>query len=382
MNTDGQSTEVPERREFFASALPGGEAAVCAELRELGFQAVRLNRGGIPFLGCREDGWRACLLSRTAQRIQWLRARFRAPDETALYRAVQAIDWSTILTSRQTLSVRAVARGGELTHDNYVALKAKDAIVDQLRDRTGARPSVDREDADVRVFVYLAADKGALYLDLAGEPLHRRGYRIQTGEAPLRETLAATLLRLSGWDRKTPLIDPMCGTGTLAIEAAQWAENRAPGLARQQFGFERWSDFTPADAAYLHRYRGELRQSVRHASPRIQASDRDPAMVAAARVNARAAGVRLSFRDRDVEQLQGTHARVHVITNPPFGQRLTLVSDFPRRFGATISRWHGWRVSILAGSPAYRKAIFFKPVSVYPLRNGDLDCELLNYEVP
>lgn len=371
-----------ERRQYFAPAISGTETALCDELRELGFKGVRLNRGGIPFYGSRGDGWRACLTSRIAQRIQELLARFHAPDETSLYRGTQAVDWLRFVAPEQTIAVRAVARGGALSHENYIALKVKDAIVDQVREHSGQRPSVDRDDADVRVFVYLASDKCALYLDLAGEPLHRRGYRLHTGEAPLRETLAAAMLRLSGWDRAAPLLDPLCGSGTLAIEAAAWAQGIAPGLARQRFGFERLADFSVADAGRLRAMRGELRRNVRGPQPKIQAGDRDPAMVAAARNNARAAAVRLAFRERDVLSLPGDGRRVHVVTNPPFGARLELDPEFPRAFAAAVSRWHGWRVSILAGSPAYRKAISCRPQTVYPLRNGDLECELISYEIP
>ncbi len=370
------------RHEFFASAIPGTEPALCDELRELGFASVRLNRGGIPFLGSREAGWQACLTSRIAQRIQRLQSRFTAADEAALYRGVQAVDWSTVLTPDRTLSVRAVTRASWLTHENFAALKVKDAIVDQLRECSGRRPSVDRTDADVDVFVYLVGEKCTLYLDLSGDALHRRGYRQQVGDAPLRETLAATVIRLSGWDRKTPLIDPMCGSGTLVIEAAQWAQGLAPGLSRQRFGFERWADFGEDDAARLLQMKGELRRLGRGAAPRIQAADNDPLMIAAAQANARIAGVRPAFRQRDVLDLQGSAQRVHVIANPPFGTRLAIAPEFPQRLGAVISRWHGWRVSLLAGSPLYRKAIARKPQSVIPLRNGDLDCELLNYEIP
>lgn len=371
-----------KREEFFASAIPGTEKALCDELREQGFSSVRLNQGGIPFLGSSEDGWRACLTSRIAQRIQWLRARFQAVDEESFFRGIQAIDWTAVLAPDRTLAVRAVTRSSWLTHAGYAALKAKDAIVDQIRDQAGARPSVDRESADVDVFVYLIGTKCAVYLDLAGEALHRRGYRSRTGEAPLRETLAAAILRLAGWDRKTPLADPMCGAGTLVIEAAQWAQNMAPGLSRPRFGFERWANFSADDAARLKLLRGNLRHAGRGVETRIQAADHDPEMVLAAKANARAGGVRLAFRERDVLAMQAGPQRVHVVTNPPFGARLAIDPDFPRRFGSAISRWHGWRVSILAGSPAYGKAIGLRPQSVYPLRNGDLDCELLNYEVP
>ena len=190
--------------EFFAAAIPGTEKVLCDELRELGFASVRLNRGGVPFRGTWRDGWRACLESRIAQRIQLLVGRFPAPSQEALYDQTRKIDWSPFITPNQTLSISAVVRASQINHSGFAALKVKDAIVDQVREKTQDRPSVDKEDADVRIFMHLANDKAAIYLDLAGEPLHRRGYRTETGEAPLRETLAAALLRMSGWDRQSP----------------------------------------------------------------------------------------------------------------------------------------------------------------------------------
>ncbi|MCK5845492.1 MAG: hypothetical protein KAG97_12335, partial [Victivallales bacterium] len=226
MNNNNDNNEMFE---FFASSISGTETALCDELRELGFASVRLNKSGIPFRGSWREGWRACLQSRIAQRIQVLMSRFPAPTQEALYEGVAAIDWTPFITPEQTISVSAVGVASQLNHSGFIALKAKDAIVDQIRDKDpkGQRPSVSKTDADVRIFIYLVNDKASVYLDLSGEGLHRRGYRKEAGEAPLRETLAAALLRLSGWDRKTPFLDPMCGSGTIAIEAALWASNFA-----------------------------------------------------------------------------------------------------------------------------------------------------------
>lgn len=368
--------------DYFASCLPGAEQAVCDELRDLGFQSVRLNRGGIPFRGTRADGWRACLESRTAQRILLLLKRFPAPDTEHLYEAVRAEDWAARLTPDQTFSVSAVTRGSQLTDNRFVALSAKDAVADRLRSVFGQRPDVDREDADVQIVVYLANDKCSLYLDLSGHSLHRRGYRTDAGEAPLQETLAAVCLRLSGWDRSTPLIDPMCGSGTLPIEAAQWASGTAPGLTASGFGFQRWADFNEAAEEELRQLYGELRSQRRGSSPRIQAADQDPGMLERAKSNARRAGVRLAFRERSILDLQGTGQRVHVISNPPYGRRLEMEESFPADLARVIASWHGWRVSLLAGSPMYRECIPFSLETVYPLKNGDLECELLTYEIP
>jgi putative N6-adenine-specific DNA methylase len=355
---------------------------LCDELRELGFSSVRLNRGGIPFRGEWQDGWRACLESRIAQRVQVLLARFPADAPMALYRGIQGIDWSPYITAAQTLAVSSVCRGSHLKHSGFVALKAKDAIVDQVRAREGQRPSVSRDDPDVRVFVYLVEDRAAVYLDLSGEPLHRRGYRQQTGQAPLRETLAAAMLRLSEWDRSTPLVDPMCGSGTIAIEAAQWSAGIAPGLARGRFGFERWANFGDEEAGALRAMCGELRRAGRSKRPRITASDMDPEMVDAARHNARAAGVKPAFRTQSFSTLQSDGSRRWLVTNPPYGVRLEAQPQLIHEMAATIQRLHGWRVCLLAGNEAFARSISLNPVTRHTLPNGALECELLVYDVP
>jgi 23S rRNA (guanine2445-N2)-methyltransferase len=371
-----------ETRQFLATSIPGTERVLCDELRDLGFSGVRLNRGAIPFRGPWREGWRACLVSRIAQRIRVLLHRFPAADEESLYSGIQAVDWGPFLTWRQTFSVGAVCRASSIRHSGFAALKVKDAIVDQLRASEGKRPSVSREDPDVRVYLYLVENRAAIYLDLSGESLHRRGYRLETGEAPLRETLAATILRLSGWDRASPIIDPMCGSGTIAIEAALWAAGHPPGLARDRFGFERWANFGEEESRMMRELRGELRGSASGQVPRILARDIDENVLDAARANARRAGVRISFKRGSVLDLQGDGTRKYLVTNPPYGVRLAAGEEFCRRIGSVFSRLHGWRVSLLAGSPDYERAISLRPRQKLPLPNGDLKCDFLTYEIP
>jgi len=368
-------------QEFFATAIRHTEPALCDELRELGFQSVRLNRGGIPFRGDWREGWRACLQSRIAQRIHVVVGRFPASTPDALYDAVRSVDWSPYITASQTIAVSSVVVGSGIRHSGFTALRTKDAIVDQVRDRQGSRPAVSRDDPDVRVFVYLANDRATLYLDLSGEPLHRRGYRVQAGEAPLRETLAATVLRRSGWDRRSPLIDPMCGSGTIAIEAALWAGNIAPGLARERFGFERWANFGDAEATAIKALRGDVRAEASGQKPRIVASDIDPGAVAVAQANARMAGVRLAFREQSVFELQADGVRRTLVSNLPYGVRLAAEPDFVNKVATVVCRLHGWRAALLAGTDAYERAISLCPVSKTPLVNGDLDCNVLVYDV-
>ncbi|HEX3344142.1 MAG TPA: THUMP domain-containing protein, partial [Polyangiaceae bacterium] len=248
---------------FFATAAKGTEPALRDELRELRLRGVRADRGGVHFEGQLVDAARACLWSRVAVRILVEVAVFAAPDGEALYEGARAVPWATWMTPRTTLAVRATCRSSRLTHSQFVAQKTKDAVVDALRDRFGERPSVDRDDPDALLAVHLARDEATLYLDVGGSSLHERGWRAKAGAAPLRETLAAAVLRLSGWDRERPLVDPMCGAGTIAIEAAAWSRRVAPGLARARFGLERWASHDDAERRAMVALREEARAAKR-----------------------------------------------------------------------------------------------------------------------
>ena len=285
---------------FFATAAKGTEPALRDELRELGLPGVRADRGGVHFEGGLGEGALACLASRIAVRVLYELGSFDAADGDALYDGVRGVDWRAYLTADRTLAVRASCRSSALTHTQFIAQRTKDAVVDQLRGRTGERPSVDLADPDVALFVHLVRDRATLYVDLAGEPLHRRGYRRRNVTAPLKETLAAAILRLSGWDRRSPLLDPMCGSGTIAIEAALWAAGVAPGLARPRLGLERWAMHDEAGARAMADLRARLREPARREAPSIVASDHDPAAIEATTENARAAGVSISVLRRSL----------------------------------------------------------------------------------
>lgn len=368
--------------EFHASVIPGLEGVLCDELRDLCFKSVRLNRGGIPFRGTLRDGWRACLQSRIAQRIQLLMGRFPCRSQDDLYQGVLGIDWLPFISQQQTISVSAVSRDAALSHTGFVAQKAKDAIVDQVRAKSGQRPSVDRENPDVRIFVHVANQKASVYLDMAGEPLHKRGYRKEAGDAPIRETLAAGLLRLIEWDQKSTFVDPMCGSGTLAIEAALWGEHIAPGLFRRQFGFERWGNFDEESAAALRILQGELRGERQSRAIRIMASDSSAEAVAATKQNARAAGVKLALRNHNILHTPPSGGNGVIVTNPPYGVRLAMAPSFPQELAKVFTRLHGWRIGIMAGSPEYKKAISVPPTKEIGLKNGSLDCSFLIYDMP
>jgi putative N6-adenine-specific DNA methylase len=366
---------------FFATAAKGTEPALRDELRELGFRRVRADRGGVHFEGPIEEGFRACIELRTAVRVLMLLSRFEAPSGDALYEGARAVDWQPYLDSRRTLAVRAFCRSSVLTHTQFIAQKTKDAVVDQLRERLGARPSVDLEDPDVSLFVHLVRDQASLYVDLSGQSLHQRGYRRLAGEAPLKETLAAAILRLSGWDRERPLVDPMCGSGTIPIEAALWARNVAPGLFQERHGFERWVCHDASLASKAAAIREAARAKIVSDAPPILAGDIEPAALQATRDNARAAGVTLHVERRALRDLAPTRPPGYLVTNPPYGERLPAAPAVYKELGLALARLRGHSVSILAGTPEIARAIPFRPARALVVFNGAIECRLLTYEI-
>lgn len=372
----------PPPGRFFATAAKGTEPALRDELRELRFRGVRADRGGVHFDGDRREAFRACLELRTAVRVLERLADFDAPDGDALYEGVRAIAWDEHLTQDRTLAVRAVVRSSALTHSQFVAQKTKDAIVDPFRERTGARPSVDLDDPDVLLFVHLVKDRATVYLDASGDALHRRGYRKARGEAPLKETLAAAILRLAKWDRERPLLDPMCGSGTIAIEGALWARGIAPNLERA-FGFERWASHDQGAKRAITELREAARERAHDApaGPLVIASDVDPDAIAQTRENADRARVRISATVRDARDVEPTSPPGHVVTNPPYDERLPMPPELAREIGRALGRLRGHRVSILAGAPSLARIFPFRPASSHAVWNGDIECRLLGYEI-
>jgi putative N6-adenine-specific DNA methylase len=322
------------------------------------------------------------LWTRIGVRVLFEVASFDAPDASALYDGARAVDWSVWMTPKTTLAVRAACRSSRLTHSQFVAQKTKDAIVDALRDQLGARPSVDKDDPDVLVAVHVARDRATLYLDVGGSSLHERGWRARAGEAPLRETLAAAVVRLSGWDRRVPFVDPMCGAGTLAIEAAAWSRRIAPGLARPRFGLERWASHDDGMRERLRRLREEAGAAAQSEGAPVYACDADPRSVALTRDNARAASAAVVVERRDVRDLLRADPPGFVVTNPPYGARLDadlrLYDDIARAF----RRMSGYTVALLSGTHALARAMRRDPERSFGLYNGPIECRLLVYRIP
>jgi len=227
------------RTEHFITCSPGLESILHQEVKELRLSKVEQQVGGVRFLGTMEDAWRANLELRTAIRVLRRLDRFDCPDDKTLYEAAKKIDWAQFLKPEGSFFVDAQCKESSLDHSQFIAQRTKDAVVDSFRDSQGVRPSVAKEDADLRIHVHLWRDRCTLSVDTSGDSLHKRGWRTYQGFAPVAETIAAAIILQSSWNRRAPLIDPFCGSGTLLMEAGLLASNTAPGLTRS-FGFERW----------------------------------------------------------------------------------------------------------------------------------------------
>jgi putative N6-adenine-specific DNA methylase len=314
-----------------------------------------------------------------------LEAPVTSPDE--LYAAVRSVDWSQYMTPDHTLAVDCNVRDSGITHSKYAALRTKDAICDQFVERCGRRPSVDVEEPMVGLNLHVYRDRATLSLDSTGMTLHKRGYRPIQTRAPLNEALAAALVLLTGWRGDAPFADPLCGSGTLAIEAAWIALRRPPGLTRKRFGFQGWMDY---DVELWTALRDEARRGVLKALPApVLASDVRGDAVSFAINNARAAGIGhlLRFEKRNVRDFQPPPGPPGVLLcNPPYGERIGEEKDLYglyRMLGEVFAqRCPGWACHVFTGNPRLAAAVGLTPVAEVPLYNGKIPCRLLKFEVP
>ncbi|MGF1464815.1 MAG: class I SAM-dependent RNA methyltransferase [Sandaracinaceae bacterium] len=364
-------------QELFLTAARGTEAALKAELRELGLRGAKEDRGGVRLKGGRGTVFRACLRSRIAVRVLLRVATFACGDEDALYEAVRAVAWERWLAPERTLGGSAVSRDSRLRHTGYLAQRVKDAVVDRQRARGGRRSSVDRRDPDVAVFLRLKDDRAQLFLDASGGSLHRRGWRRRGGPAPLKETLAAACLRLSGWSGRSPLLDPMCGSGTLAIEADLWARGVPAQAPDRRFGFERWLDFDVGARRELGAARAEAEGGARAKGPPCRGADRDPAAVARAVAHAAAAGSRATFAECRLADATPPAPRGLLIANPPYGKRLDPGPAFRTELRRALARFAAWDVALLVPREGKGWYVRGRPARRHALFNGPLECELL-----
>jgi putative N6-adenine-specific DNA methylase len=371
---------------FFATCARGLEPVLAQELHDLNAETITPGRGGVSFRGDLGTLYRANLWLRTAIRVlrPVLEAPVTSPDE--LYQAVQSVDWSQHLTPEHTLAVDCNVRDSQLTHSHYAALKTKDAICDQFVARYGRRPNVDVEQPLIALNLHIHQDRAVLSLDSSGESLHKRGYRPIQTRAPLNEALAAGLVLQTGWKSDTPFVDPLCGSGTLAIEAAWIALRRPPGLTRRRFGFMGWLDY---DVRLWTDLRDEARHGVhkRLVAPILGADIRKDA-IAFATSNGAAAGVGhlLHFHVQDVRDFRPPSGPPGVILcNPPYGERIgeekELIGLY-RTLGEVLrERCDGWQAFVFTGNARLARQLGMKPAEQLHLFNGRIPCRLLRFDL-
>ncbi|HWY86860.1 MAG TPA: THUMP domain-containing protein [Gemmataceae bacterium] len=371
---------------LFATCARGLETVLIDELRALGAADITPGCGGVQFLGDLPLLYKANLWLRTAIRILWpvLEAPVRSPEE--LYEAVQTIDWSRYMTPEHTLAVDSNVRDSQITHSKYAALKVKDAICDQFVAKCGKRPSVNVDEPMVGLNLHIYRDEAVLSLESSGESLHKRGYRPILTRAPLNEALAAGLVLMTGWRGETPLVDPLCGSGTLCIEAAWIALGRPPGLTRRHFGFMGWMDF---DIALWTELRDQARRQVLTRLPHpILGFDERRDAIHFSRGNARAAGIG-NLTHFEIKTLHDFHPPDGppgvLICNPPYGERIGEEKELKglyKEMGKIFKDvCQGWKVFVFTGNAFLARQIDLRPTRQIHLFNGKIPCRLLEFQV-
>lgn len=368
--------------ELIAKTFQGLEEILAKELTELGASEIEIGNRMVAFRGDKEMMYKANFCLRTAIRILKPIKHFKARTAEEVYDNVKAIEWEKYMDVNKNFSVDAVVFSNEFRHSKFVAYKVKDAIADYFREKTGERPSVRIAGADLMLNIHIAEDKCTLSLDSSGESLHRRGYRQEAVEAPLNEVLAAGMILMTGWKGECDLIDPMCGSGTIPIEAALIARNIAPGVFRKQFGFEKWNDFDQDlfDAIYNDD------SNEREFTHKIYGYDNNPRANEIAVRNVKAAGLSkdIELKIQAFQQFEQPKEKSLIITNPPYGERIStddllgLYQMIGERLKHAFAGNDAWILS-------YRDECFdqigLKPSIKVPLYNGALECQFRKYQL-
>ncbi|HSH26458.1 MAG TPA: bifunctional 23S rRNA (guanine(2069)-N(7))-methyltransferase RlmK/23S rRNA (guanine(2445)-N(2))-methyltransferase RlmL, partial [Wenzhouxiangella sp.] len=381
---------MPKRHALFATAPRGLQDLLAAELESIGLAGAHPQRGGVAFEADLAGAYRACLWSRIANRVLLPIAQFEADDDEALYRGAGAVEWSAHLGLGDTLAVDFTGIKAAISHSRFAAQRVKDAVVDQLRASDGSRPSMDVRQPDVRINVHMHGQDVTVAIDLSGESLHKRGYRETGVAAPLKENLAAAMLYRADWPaiaaKGGAFVDPMCGSGTLAIEAAWMASDTAPGLMRTRFGFQRWRGHDDTVWKTLVDEALDRQQAGLERLPPIAACDHDRQAVRRALANVERAGMngRIHVERADVSAVSVPAGVDHglVATNPPYGERVgeqhELLPLYLRLGEALRSRFPGWRAIVLNGAGC---EIGLKPDKSWRMFNGPLECRLERFEI-
>ncbi len=366
---------------FHAKTLKGLEPLLAEELNTLGAVRTEIGNRGVTFFGGMALMYRVNLASRLSLRVLLPIFQFDATDPETLYRKVKRFDWSRYLDNRMTFAIDPVVHSPHFKHSQYVAQKVKDAIADRFRELTSLRPSVNREQPDLLINVHISGKQVTISLDSSGGSLHRRGYRTGLGhfQAPLNEVLAAGMVMITGWKGQTPFLDPMCGSGTLAIEAALIAANIPPGIFRKQYGFENWKDFDRDLMEHVVQNLGPERE----VEVPIIARDKDPEAVKLTRRQVNQMDLKHLVRVErgDFFTTEGMEG-ITLVFNPPYGERMRAddLEQLYSEIGTTLKhKYPGSDAWVLSSSKKALGNVGLKPAGKHPLFNGSLECSYVNY---
>ncbi|MDD5296273.1 MAG: class I SAM-dependent RNA methyltransferase [Rhodocyclaceae bacterium] len=370
--------------QYFATCPRGLEMLLAEDLAGVGAEEVRTVPGGAHFTGDWRCCYRANLETRIAIRILWRVGHGRYKGEEDIFRLALSLSWQNWFEVNRTLRVYVTAIKSPLRSLEFTTLRIKDAVCDRFREATGSRPSIDTARPDVRIHAFLTAEEVTLYLDTSGDPLYKRGFKRASVEAPLKENLAAGILRLAGWKPGIPLLDPMCGSGTFLLEAAQMALDIAPGLARG-FAFEKLKNFQNGQ---WHRVKGEAEARRKPVEPLpLYGSDLYGEEVARARQNLAAAGLEgaVTLKQADVLEISPPAESGILVANPPYGVRIQsrvgMDQFYPKLGDALKKRFAGWNCHFISADADLAKLIGLKASRKTPLYNGDLECRLYEYRM-
>tara|TARA_B110001452_G_scaffold263743_1_gene265645 strand:+ start:652 stop:1821 length:1170 start_codon:yes stop_codon:yes gene_type:complete len=366
-----------------AKTLFGFEELLAKELTQLGAQSVKTGVRHVSFVGDKGFMYKANMGIRTAIKILKPISTFKVINETELYNKINALPWENYLKSDGTLAVGATLNGDTFTHSQYVALKTKDAIVDRFRDQTGERPNVDLRFPDLKIDIHIDRHFCTVSLDSSGESLHKRGYKIATNIAPINEVLAAGLVMLSGWDGQSDFMDPMCGSGTVLVEAAMIACNIPPNLMRNEFGFERWEDW---DVDLFEKIEESLLSKTRDFHHKIMGFDKSPSAVEKAIQNVENSKLDdfIYIKHEDFFKTQkGGDAHLHMVFNPPYGERLDIdMESFYGSIGSTLKhKYPGTNAWMISSNMEALKHIGLRPSRKIKLFNAKLEAKFVKYEM-
>lgn len=381
---------VPEGKELHmenfkmvAKTFFGFEDILADELFKLGAQRVEKGTRMVSFYGDKGFMYKANLALRTALKILKPIKQFKVFNETSLYNGIQSIDWSDFLKVRQSFVVDTTVFSDQFNHSQFVALKTKDAIVDQFKSKFGDRPNIDKDHPDLKINVHIQNDMCTVSLDTSGASLHQRGYRTATNIAPINEVLAAGILILSGWEGQSHFLDPMCGSGTFLVEAAMIACNIPPNINRKEFAFEKWNDW---DSDLFEKVEDSLLKKIKDFPYDIMGYDKAPSAVAKATDNAGNANLDeyIKIEQRNFfETHKETTGPLHMVFNPPYGERLDIdLERFYREIGDTLKQsYPGTQSWFITGNLEALKFVGLKPSRKIKLFNGKLESRLVKYEM-